>query len=1016
MKLISIRSYSISVFQRRFMVSSCFCLGLIFSSLQATPIPQNLGNGLDKLVESNLILKAAQAKGAGNVGTFNGYATQEAANYASLAMMDEQNRPMVRIYLDGRVALNQLRPALESNFRSLSVTATDKSYRAGVIEGYVSVEDVPALAQAAGVRSVVLSLKPRLRQKHAVNPAVDPNTMALGLIGTTFDQGVTQHRVDKINQIYNPGAPVNYNGNGISIGFLSDSFNTAPSSSAGNDVKNGDLPGTDNPLNSQPVVVLQDFPDGSDEGRGMVQIGYKMAPKARLGFATAFRGEVSFANNIRALAGLPGFTYPPDRQHGFAANAICDDVGYFDEPFFQDGIIGNGIDDVAAAGVAYFSSAANDIGTNGYDSKLRILPNRGPGLTAADNPTLVGTNINLGGVPKRLYQGGFHNFDPNGQDIAQLVNLGFPAIVVMQWDDPYDPEAGAQLGPQIYENSGTVTGPNPVVFDKNSSPPLPPLTAGQAYVITERHTSGDFDAIVSVIDPNNNTILTQDTGVDEIVTFTAPISGDYKISFSQFESTTGDFTFKLNEATVTQFVTSDFNLLVFRADNGAYISSDSLHADNLATNQPIELGVLFPPPGQTQVQFVIARSNMPANVPQPASHIRYLVPGNGLPNLGPAEYFDYHTPSTHGHATAKGCNGTAAYSVFRPSIPEFYTSPGPATIYFDKMNNRLPNPEVRLQPRVAAADGGNTSFFVADTTRDGDLDPNFFGTSAAAPHAAAIAALVLQAHGGPGSVTPAQMTSVLQRSAFLHDLDPFRAMGIATTANGGKVTVTILSDNEASPGTGLNDPNAIKISYDGPGNIATFSFNAAGLATHGGNVTGGNNGVDEFNTYFSNIYPGLVFDEASTPFIFGDSIGLRPVDVVASTSHAAPLPSTGQKWTLNLTFPLRNFSGGRVLRFGIGRDEQHTARVGTFDEPLGGFPFAGPDSGTTFPNGSGDLWGGGVLIPEGIVIQDGMRFSGTMGDGSTFSGTMHNTIGKGYSVLDGFGFINAEVAVRLPLQ
>lgn len=97
------------------------------------------------------------------------------------------------------------------------------------------------------------------------------------------------------------------------------------------------------------------------------------------------------------------------------------------------------------------------------------------------------------------------------------------------------------------------------------------------------------------------------------------------------------------------------------------------------------------------------------------------------------------------------------------------------------------------------------------------------------------------------------------------------------------------------------------------------------------------------------------------PFVLGETNGLRAVDVVATTSNPAPLPSTGQDWTLKLTFPLRNFSGGQFVRFGIGRDEQHTARVGTFDAPFGGFPFAGPDSGTTFPNGSGDLWGGGTL-------------------------------------------------------
>ena len=56
-------------------------------------------------------------------------------------------------------------------------------------------------------------------------------------------------------------------------------------------------------------------------------------------------------------------------------------------------------------------------------------------------------------------------------------------------------------------------------------------------------------------------------------------------------------------------------------------------------------------------------------------------------------------------------------------------------------------------------------------------------TSAAAPTAAAIAALVLQNKGGPGSVTPAQMKTMLQRSAFPHDLDPYSSKATAIATN-----------------------------------------------------------------------------------------------------------------------------------------------------------------------------------------------------------------------------------------
>ncbi|MBA3830565.1 MAG: S8 family serine peptidase [Chthoniobacterales bacterium] len=978
---------------RRFAITSVsLCLGLAATSLQARPVPQNLAGGLDALVESNLALKAqANSKGAPTAALYNGYATQRAADYAERAIQDAgTGRFLVDIYpSNNRVNAEKLVSMLQQRFSSFKLTALNKKYHGvGVVEGFISLDDVPALGNMREVRSVSLGLRPELNRPARTGGGIQPGT-TLPLLGTAFDQGVYQHRVDQINKFYNPSADADYEGSGISIGFLSDSYGNSAT-----DVANFDLPGAGgNPLNPQPVVVLQDI-TATDEGRGMVQIGYKMAPKARLGFATGATGEVAYANNIRALAALPGFEYPPRTQQGFKADVICDDIGYGDEPFFQDGIIAEGVDDAAAVGVAYFSSAGNDIGTYDYDSDYRNVPN-GPGA-------LTGTNIKLAGVPSNLYQGGFHDFNPahDHQDIAQTVNVpAVPPATNFQWDDPYNQVLDFDPNP-IYTNHAVYNN-TPLTFT------TPSLTAGQNYVITVTADSGStFDAIVTIKDPNGNIIVNmQDTGTDETINLYPPITGPYMIIVTNFGGTTGAFTVNIYNGSNPQ-LTTDFNLLVFDLE-GNYLSNSSLTTNNYATNIPFEFGVTAPKTGETQVQYVIARSSVPS-APQPATHIRWIIRGNGLSGIGPAEYFKVNSPNTKGHAMANGCNGTAAYSVFRPNIPEYYTSPGPATVYFDMMGNRLPTPEVRRQPGVAAADNANTSFFGFDSASDLDIDPNFSGTSAASPHAAAVAALVLQAHGGTGSVTPTQMMDLLHNSAFQHDLDPNFASGRARTSEGGRVIFTANTDLGLNPSSGVNNVNHLTVSYKGPGALTSLVFNPEGTAQTGGNTTGGNNGLDLTNTYFSNIYPGIVFEPSTKPFTVGTS-DVSATDISAAFSNQAPLPSiAGQFWTMSLSFANNTFTSEKTVRFTVGHGPQHNSTLTNGTGPDGGA------TSTAFTQA--DLFGKELLLPDGTIARHGMTFSGTTSGGGTFSGTIENRAGAGYSNLDGYGFLNAEAAVKAPLH
>ena len=1033
----------------------------------AKPIPSNLGNGLDKLVASNLAITNAKASGlalhdtvvAGN----KTYTDEATAAVATSALSDAQGRLLVRITLDGTVPVADLRKAIEGKLASLNVSAVDTTYRGvGVMNAYVDVADVPALASTHGVAAVVLEWKPR---HNAVKPVIGPVTTGLGSgapgipitanpvatanpatpsgisptvgetltkVGTTFDQGVTQHGIDQINKTYNTAATLDLEGQTMQIACISNSFAANTASPASVDVTNGDLPGAGSTVNTTPVYVFLDDTSSAtsdDEGRGMCQIVYKMAPKAAIAFGTADTGEVGFANVIRGLAGIAGYT---NSGQTFAADTICDDVGYFDEPFFQDGIISGGIEDAATAGASYFSSAANDIGTNGYDSDTRWVTN-GTGLTAAaGNAALTGTNINLTGVPTNLYAGGFHNFNPSGLDVAQTVNIAANNTVPLtfQWNDPYDQNTAATGATQFFSGSGTYT-TAPVYFTVPTT-----VTAGTKYQFVETANGDGFDAIVTVYKSDGTTVIVgpQDTGVDETVRFSAPANDTgFVVEINHYGTTTGAFTLTGSSFTgfSTPSISTSLSVLVFNLTTGAYISASSLTADATTTNEPIQLGYTNKPSGASQVQYVIARATVPANAAFP-THIRYLLPGNGRAGYGPAEYFSYNTVTTGGHAMSPSCNGCAAYSVFRPSLPETFTSPGPVTIYYDKNDNALNPPQVRLQPRVAFADGANVSanlsaVFASDNADDPDTTQGqFYGTSATGPHAAAIAALVLQNKGGRRSVTPTQMTSLLERSTLPHDLDPNFSSGstrvLGGTTGTGKITITISSDGAVATTAGTraqggDDTTSFSVSYVGGSSVTSLVFNPAGTQAGAGAVSGGNNGVTYGSadatiggtvTYFENSLPGVAFIPTNKAFTLNTTLTDSVKGATASTTNAPVTGSTGF-YTLSITVPSGNFTSSNELRFTVGRGL-------AFGPDVGSTYNAVTNSTTATAYYSADIFGGGVILPEGTVNSKGMTFSGTTADGGTFTGTIVNRIGSGWAKTDGYGFVNAVTAVSQTVQ
>ena len=139
--------------------------------------------------------------------------------------------------------------------------------------------------------------------------------------------------------------------------------------------------------------------------------------------------------------------------------------------------------------------------------------------------------------------------------------------------------------------------------------------------------------------------------------------------------------------------------------------------------------------------------------------------------------YDTASGTAYGHSNAAGAEAVAA--AFFADTPEFGTDPalvesfssaGGVPIIFDVFSNRLSVPEIREKPEITAPDGTNTTFF-GQRINDNDNFPNFFGTSAAAPHAAATAALILEAD---PSLLPAEVYDALEQTALDMD-DPSTA-------------------------------------------------------------------------------------------------------------------------------------------------------------------------------------------------------------------------------------------------
>ena len=228
-------------------------------------------------------------------------------------------------------------------------------------------------------------------EKLADDPAVtfiEPAAQATTNTGSVTGEGDATHRAAAARNVFG------VTGAGVSVGVLSDSVDFLATSQG-----LGDIP-ANCPAGPPCMTVLpgQSGVPGTGEGTAMLEIVADVAPGSNLFFATAFAGQASFAANIIALQAA-------------GCQVIVDDVTYFAESPFQDGVISQAVNTVSAAGALYFSSARNsgnqNDGTSGTwegdfaDGGAVGAPVPGSGRLHSFGGTTFDT-INAGGSSRRV--------------------------------------------------------------------------------------------------------------------------------------------------------------------------------------------------------------------------------------------------------------------------------------------------------------------------------------------------------------------------------------------------------------------------------------------------------------------------------------------------------------------------------------------------------------------------------------------------------------------------------------
>lgn len=251
-----------------------------------------------------------------------------------------------------------------------------------IVQGWIAMSAIQGLAALSGVQEITTPGYPMLHN-----------------VGSAGTQGYAQLRANWVHDAGDLGA-------GVKIGLISDSLTSLSQAQA-----TKDLPAT---IDIDPVR-----PGGNNTGNAgtpLLEIVHDIAPSSSL----AFSGPTTSLEFIASVNWLVNTAH---------CDVVFDDLGFYDEPFFEDGPIAQAVWSVTSKAV-YISAAGNDNGFHYRGTYTDVEPSKS-------------------GWPNNL-----HAF--SGKDVTMQVVI--PAhetmVAVLQWTNKWG-SASDDYDLYLYDNNAT---------------------------------------------------------------------------------------------------------------------------------------------------------------------------------------------------------------------------------------------------------------------------------------------------------------------------------------------------------------------------------------------------------------------------------------------------------------------------------------------------------------------------------------------------------------------------------